>query len=358
LFLAGVILACAQATLRVSVRAQGAPAKERTPPAPGEITSQLELAVARGFKLLAERAEKSGEIDPEVPVAAGALAGLAFLAGGHSERPGGVHTESVRKLTTALLKRQTSSGYFDDATSLMYGHGFATLYLAELYGTSTYRQEEIRQALKKAIAVIEGSQAEGGGWDYDPAKQFGVVRRSSGLGDTSITVCQTMALRAARNLGLATNARVVERAKAYIQRAQTEDGGFVYRPDRKSLPTLAALQGSAFPRSAAGVCILYSLGDYNTESLRRGFRYLDREYRLPATNVFPYYSHYYCAQAMYQAGGSRWKEYFAWVRAMLLERQEADGSWPGGKHENSMQATAMALIVLQLPYGFLPILER
>ena len=41
-----------------------------------------------------------------------------------------------------------------------------------------------------------------------------------------------------------------------------------------------------------------------------------------------------------------------------LGRQQADGSWAGEFGEVTPQATAMALIVLQVPLRFLPILER
>ncbi|MBI4601725.1 MAG: terpene cyclase/mutase family protein [Planctomycetes bacterium] len=335
------------------------PREAPPPPARGEITPELKLAVARGLRFLERKQTAEGDFDGRFPVAAGALAGLAVLAGGYSEKAGGEYAEVLRRTTAALLRRQSTAGYFDDTSSFMYGHGFATLYLAELYGTSAYRQAEVRAALEKAIRAIERSQVSSGGWDYHPGSVFGDVARSAGTGDTSITVCQTMALRAARNLGLKVDDGVVARAKAFIERAQNEDGGFRYRLrslERGSRLDLGSV--SAFPRSAAGVCILYSLGEYNTEKIRRGFAYLEKRYELPWTNDFPFYAHYYCAQAMFQAGGRRWSDYFTWIRRKLLEHQKRDGSWPASLRENDVQCTAMALIILQLPNRFLPILER
>lgn len=321
-----------------------------------EITPQLKLSVTRGLDYLIKKQTRSGDFDSEFPVAANALVGLAFLAGGFTQREGPApYTEALRLGTTALLGRQNEQGYFDDGgRSRMYGHGFATLYLAELYGTSGSRGERIRNALKAAVRVIEQSQAPDGGWDYDPGPRFWSRSRQYEVSDTSITVCQTLALRAARNLGITVSATTIRSARGYIARAQNPDGGFRYRQQGIG----KFFESSAFPRSAAGVCILYSLGDYNSKAIQAGFDYLERNYRFPWSNPFPYYGHYYCAQAMFQAGGTRWREYFPWISEALLDQQETDGSWTHKRQENATQAAAMALIILQLPYRFLPIHER
>ena len=60
---------------------------------------------------------------------------------------------------------------------------------------------------------------------------------------------------------------------------------------------------------------------------------------------------------MFQAGGRYWRQYFPYVRGELLRKQRRDGSWEG-RVDESAQSTAMALIVLQIPYRFLPIFER
>ncbi len=320
-----------------------------------EISTELRIAVARGFRWLVSQQNPRGDFDSRHPVAVNALVGLAFLAGGHSERAGGEHTATLRAGTTALLARQNTQGYFDDGESAMYGHGFATLYLAELYGTSDHRPAEIRTALEKAIRVIEVSQASTGGWDYSPAEGMSDERRHSGASDTSITVCQTLALRAADNLGIRLNGGVRRRAQRYIENAQNDDGGFRYR--QLSFDS-HFLKGSAFPRSAAGVCVLYSLGNYNSEKIKKGFEYLYKQYRFPWSNEFPYYGHFYCAQAMFQGGGKYWAEYFPWIREELLKKQEPDGGWKASAREDRGQATAMALIILELPFRFLPIHER
>lgn len=319
-----------------------------------EITPELRLVVSRGFAYLIRR---QGETDSfgssQYSVAENALMGLAFLAGGYDDHSGPRdYVEALKRNTNRLLSHQKKNGYFDDDNSRMYGHGFATLFLAELYGMSEGQHERLRSALELAVKLIEHSQGQEGGWDYVPGGLTGRLERLGG-GDTSITVCQTLALRAARNLGIEIDARVIDRAKRYIWNAQKEDGGFAYRVGG----SLKIKDFSEFPRSAAGVCVLYSLGEYDTTRMRRGVDYLSDHYR--KLNDFPHYAHYYCAQAMFQVGGRRWEEYFRWVSREIIDSQRDDGSWKQGTYETSSPVrTAMALIVLQLPYRFLPIHER
>jgi len=321
-----------------------------------EITPALRVSIDRGFRYLKDNQMTSGSFagSEGFTVAVNALVGLAFLAGGHTDKEG-PYTETVRNCTRCLLGYQNEQGYFDDRESRMYGHGFATLYLAELHGMAGEQREEVRSALKKAVQVIELSQSSDGGWDYQPDVRFG-GSGSRGESDTSITVCQAMALRAARNLGIQVQPAVVERARSYIRNAQNPDGGFCYRLS-------GAIRwggGSQFPRSAAGVCILYSLAktpeEYTSPEINRGYDYLLENYR--GFSQFPYYGHYYCTQAMFQAGGAKWAEYFPYLRDRLIKTQKKDGSWSGGGMEVTSQTTAMALISLQLPFRFLPITER
>ncbi len=281
-------------------------------------------------------------------MAVNALVGIAFLAGGVTEKSGPTsYTHALRRCTEALLARQDDSGYFNDGRSQMYGHGFATLYLAQLYGMGGDMEKRLQKRLRRAISVIERSQGKDGGWDYEP-----VGGERTGDSDTSITVCQTMALRAARNLGIVVDKGVINAARRYVQRAQNPDGGFRYRAEQGTFMQA----NSEFPRSAAGVCILYSLGDYHSREIRLGFEYLQKN--AWKINLFPYYGQYYCSQAMFQAGGRYWRDYYPRMRDLLIRKQRLDGSWKASARENDVQVTAMALIILQLPQRLLPIFER
>ena len=221
----------------------------------------------------------------------------------------------------------------------MYGHGFATLFLAEAYGMT--ERNDIREKLKKAVDLIVSTQNKDGGWRYQPQQKDA---------DLSVTVCQIMALRAARNAGISVPRETVERCINYVKRSQNADGGFMYM-----------VQGgqSAFPRSAAGVVALYSAGIYEGKEITTGINYLTDF--IPRRDAFHrgthyYYGHYYAVQAMWHAGGDEWTRWYTAIRDAMMARQDKEGAWT---HSICPEyGTAMACIVLQMPNNYLPIFQR
>jgi hypothetical protein len=318
--------------------------------------SAVDLSSGRGLAALAARQDGDGAYATEFQVAAQGLAGLAFLACGHTPKQG-TYAPQLKLGLRRLLSYQDESGFFNDHKSRMYGHGFATLYLAEVLGMWGEPREEdkIRESLKRAVSLIERSQGSYGGWDYLPA--------SGGIADCSITVCQTMALRAARNIGIAIDTRVVDKAFAYIRAAQADDGGFRYRIGSDGPPMLRQVTIGC---TAAGVCILNGLGEYDTDSVRRGVDFLKKYYRgsfgsftmAPGVMSPFFYTHYYASQALFRTRGTDWDTYYAYIAAELIARQRDDGSWTERECGGEIPATAMAVFVLNVPRALLPITEK
>src|SRR4029077_1179227 len=126
-------------------------------------------------------------------VAITSLAALAMMSGGH--QPGrGPYGGVVEKALQYVLNADDGRGYLLGRTGMshgpMYGHGFGTLFLAEVHGMVHDRElrEQLRLTLKQAIRLIVDSQNPEGGCRYQP---------SSRDADVSVTICQVMALRAA-----------------------------------------------------------------------------------------------------------------------------------------------------------------
>ena len=312
------------------------------------MTPQTDFAIERGLAYLATRQDADGSFGPGSEfrrnVAVPALAGLAFLSAGDS--PGrGKYGLQLERVVAYLLASQQQSGFLlrTDSPSHgpMYGHGFATLFLAEIYGMTP--NDDVGGALKNAVSLIVNSQNPDGGWRYQPDGKDA---------DISVTVCQIMALRAARNSGVGVPKATVDLCIEYVRKCQNTDGGFRYRLEPRPI--------SIFPRSAAGLVALYSAGIYEGPEVERGMDYLLR-YK-PDGDLFRYeshyyYGHYYAAQAMWQAGGEYWTNWYPAIRDELLGLQRPDGSWPDSMICNEY-ATAMACIVLQMPNNFLPIFQR
>jgi squalene cyclase len=309
------------------------------------ITPAAQAAIDRGLAWLASRQNDDGSFDGggySRNVAVVSLAGMAFLAGGHT--PGrGEYGPHVSRCVNYLLAAADDSGFICETAYTshgpMYDHGFATLLLAEVYGMSP--DSLIREKLVRAVRLIVTTQNHEGGWRYQP--------RASEA-DISVTICQVMALRAARNAGIYVPNETIDRCIDYVKRSQNADGGFMYM-----------LTGgpSRFPRSAAGVVALYSAGIYEGEEIRKGLEYLGQ--RLPAAEEFSrdthaMYGQYYAVQAMWQAGGEHWQKWYPAIRDVLLKTQQEDGSWLDLIAPE--YGTAMACIILQMPNNYLPIFQR
>jgi hypothetical protein len=70
-----------------------------------------------------------------------------------------------------------------------------------------------------------------------------------------------------------------------------------------------------------------------------------------------YYQALYMAQAMYLAGDEHWTPYLDKLRPEILRHQQGDGSWRGDS-VGTTYGTAIACLILQLPYKNLPICNR
>jgi hypothetical protein len=308
------------------------------------VTPAADRAIRRGLEWLAGRQNEDGAFASSSygqNVGVCALAGLAFMSEGST--PGrGRYGAQVSRITDYLLEHTQETGYVyaQGAASHgpMYGHGFATLFLAEVYGMTP--RSDIRDKLAKATQLIINTQNAEGGWRYQPQRADA---------DLSVTVCEIMALRAARNAGINVPVGVVERTIEYVKRCQNPDGGFMY---------MTTGGPSAFPRSAAGVVALYSAGVYEGREIDQGLEYLMQH--LPRGDNFSreshyFYGHYYGVQAMWHAGGDYWRQWYPAIRDALVERQRDDGSWID--QISPEYGTAMACIILQMPNNYLPIFQ-
>lgn len=310
------------------------------------ITPAAQRSVARGLKWLASHQHDDGGFGSgsyRGNVAVSALAGMAMMADG-STPSRGPYGRQVARCVDYLLANEQSSGFIsgpDASHGPMYGHGFATMFLAECYGMSP--RPELRDKLSKAVKIIVNSQNKEGGWRYQP------VRADA---DVSVTVCQIMALRAARNAGLFVPNETINRSIDYVKRSQNADGGFMYM--------LTTGRESDFPRSAAAIVALYSAGIYKGPEITKGLAYIKTF--MPADGAarresYYFYGHYYAVQAMWQAGGDHFAPWYAAIRDELLSRQRDDGSWQAAQEGNDC-ATAMACIILEIPNNYLPIFQR
>ncbi|MAE66021.1 MAG: hypothetical protein CMJ18_17250, partial [Phycisphaeraceae bacterium] len=170
-----------------------------------EITPALRESVQKGLGYLASIQADDGSYGTQRygrHVGITSLACLAFMADGHLPQRGEFGRHVERGLDFVVRHAQESGLVAADTShGPMYGHGFATLFLAEIYGTT--QDVRVREALIKAVRLIVATQNHEGGWRYQPVPQ---------QADISVTICQVMALRAARNSGLSVPRETIDRA--------------------------------------------------------------------------------------------------------------------------------------------------
>lgn len=314
----------------------------------GVIQARQMKAVERGLLWLAKNQAPDGSWGANGPLdryrmAMTGLAGLAFLSAGHvpDRGPYGARLERAIRF---ILKNQQRDGLIttpNDSQS-MYGHGFAMTFLAEAYGMDLSGElgEKVRDCLTKAVKLTDRAQSSWGGWYYSP---------NSHSDEGSVTITQVQALRACANVGIPVPQKTMQKALQYIHKSQNADGGVRY--------TARSGGGSSVALSAAGAELLMMAGQYDAKETKKVIEYLKQNLNPDASRGYhDMYTNFYGTQAMIQIGGADWEKYFRSLRRRLLNSQSPDGSWSGDV--GTTYSTSIAVMILSMPYTYLPIFQR
>src|SRR6266478_1298618 len=193
------------------------------------VDEKTEPIIKGALKYLASKQSPNGAwavtVDEQQhPIAITGYTLMAFQAAG--QLPGeGEFGKNVSAGLQYLLDSTSADGLIGNRNDgqYMYGHGVASIALAELYGQT--RSPSMRPKLEKIIRVIIASQNPEGGWRYRP------IARDA---DISVTVLQVVALRAAKNAGLEVPQATIDNAVQYVKKCyHPASGGFTYQPNRE-----------------------------------------------------------------------------------------------------------------------------
>ena len=279
-----------------------------------------------------------------------AMCGLAFLAAGHLPDRG-PYGKVVRKAVDYVLVHVADNGFISDSGTNMYSHAFAALFLAQVHGLC--REKRFREGLERAVHLIVDCQNNQGGWRY-----YAFTSEA----DLSVTVCQLQALRAAYNIGIQVDKSVMDRAVEYVKRSRTGSGRsaglFYYKVQGRG----AYERNRDYAINAAAVTSLFSAGVYDEELYGPALDFVADEY-LRVADYYPdhfyyWYGSYYAIQALHHAGGTRYQRFAERIGADLLRMQQGDGRWIDRVGPGDEFATAIACLVLALPWQLLPIFQR
>jgi hypothetical protein len=317
------------------------------------VTPATRTAIKRGLQYLATRQVTEGKSQGafgnrgySAGVAVTALSGLAFLCSG-STPVSGPYAANLRACTSFILRNTRESGYISEnnATrkySNMYGHGYAMLYLSQVYGMS--QRSAVEEKLASAVKLTCQIQNSIGGWRYQPVANDA---------DLSITICQIMALRAAHSAGMQVSNETREKTIGYVEKCQNPDGSFHYTENGGRVSVAL---------TAAGVVSYYSAGIYEGPKIDKALKWLydRRPGKADGKTVSPmnyYYAHYYAIQAMWHAQQQHpnyWNAWYPLIRDELLAKRVDNRTWPDSRVGPEF-ATAMSCIILQIPFNYVPV---
>jgi hypothetical protein len=296
--------------------------------------SEVDKIYVRGLNYLVKSQTAEGNWSDGPYGGEPAVVGLSIVSMlAHGDDPNfGPYAESIHRGLNFILKQMNQkTGYIGRS---MYNHGFATLALAECYGT--VNEERVGPALQKAVQLILSSQTHNafGAWRYSP---------ESTDADTTASGAQMVALFAARNAGIAVPEAAIQRGLKFFLTCQTPEGGFGY----------TSALGPNAPRTAIGCLVLALAKEKNSRAFQSGFEFLQKA---PPEPNYQQYFLYYGAQAFFHASPQAWQAWNKKNVQTLKTTQGGEGSWDG--QFGSTFATSASLLSLALNYRYLPIYER
>lgn len=312
--------------------------------------AEINRVVDRGLEWLISRQSPRGGWDTQqemYPTAMTGMAGMALLMEG-STAAQGRYASSIRAAIDFLLDRARPNGLIGDDRDdrYTYGHGFSLLFLSQVLGEedNLQRRQEMIEVLTRGVDFCGKAQTRHGGWGYVSAKD------GNEFDEGSTTITQVQALRGARNAGIPVPKEIIDRAVDYIHKCaiQGGSGGIAYNIHGG---------GGRPPISAAAIACLFSAGEYDDTFVPAILRYCDENLFSTHDQGHWHYGQYYFAQVKYREGGAAWEDYQAKIFPLLIRQAQPNGEWNQSAF-GSTYTTAIALTILQLDKGTLPIYQR
>ena len=267
-----------------------------------ELAPEYRAAVKKGLDWVAKQQHRDGHWEAnggQYPSAMTALAGMALLMEGSTLREG-KYSENIRRAVDWLVERSQRNGLLAnphnavEAGRYMYGHGFSTLFLAQVYGEEedNDRRRKLEDVLTRAVDFIGKAQSSRGGWYYTSAAD------GHDNDEGSVTVTQMQALRAAKDAGIVVPKSIIDKALKYLENSTTESGGVIYSLSQAGG---RAMGGGQPALTAAAVACAFSSGQYHSSLAKKWIQFCKDH--VPIGNVHRFnhdeYTQYYYAQASY-----------------------------------------------------------
>jgi hypothetical protein len=369
------------------------------------IDEKYQKAIDKGLDWLKKQQQKDGTWSNggQNPVAMTSMAGLAMLCEGSTVTQG-KYRDNIRLAADWLMKKSMKGGarhglignpdLAGETGRYMYGHGFAMLFLASVYGEEDdkERRKDLKEILTRAVTYCGSAQSSHeeagvkfGGWYYTAKGDGGNVNNDEG----SVTVTQMQSLRACRDAGIPVPKEIMKKGADYLRKSTDQQGGVVYSYSRG---VGGGLGGGRPALTAAAITCLFSAGDYQDEYVKKWFKFCYNEdlppgqQKIPLTGArdprlpFDEYTHFYYAASIYFLGEDGWakmmhpkidpktadKRFLTWSKYRsiyfdhIIGAQGPDGGWSGTGSWGSgpIYSTAVYCVIMQLDNNALPVFQR
>jgi hypothetical protein len=350
------------------------------------IPDKMQAHVTKGLEWLRKNQAKDGSwsANGQNPVSMTSLAGLAMLCEGSTVTQG-KYRDEIRKAADWLMSRSNKGGNRNGLIGMpenpgesgryMYGHGFAMLFLASVYGEEEdkERREKLKDILTRSVTYCGSAQSTQGGWFYTSKTE------GHDSDEGSVTVTQMQGIRACRDAGIPVPKEITKKGYDYLRRSTTVDGGVVYSLGRGGMGAPAG--GGRPALTAAAIACFFAAGEYKDENVKKWFKFCERQNLMQGGGGgiggrigHDEYLHFYLAPSLYFLGDDGWEKMFGKAEAGrvtwkkyrdnfldgVCRAQNADGSWSqgGGWSVGPVYSTAVWCTVLQLDNNCLPVFQR
>jgi hypothetical protein len=346
--------------------------------------AELQKMIDHGLEYIKSQQKPDGHWDAQgqYPLTMTGLCGMALLMEGSTIREG-KYSEQIRKAVDFLLTpgRPQPSGLLcnmntpGEAGRYMYGHGYAMMFLACVYGEEEdeARRKRLEEVLVKAAKYSRDAQTSAGGYGYVSAKDGG------NFDEGSCTVPQVQATRACRNAGISLDPNLIKDAMKYLHDCtQPPDNGGEIRPGGVIYSLRQGGGGVGSPAlTSAAICCGFSSGHYEDRDVKRWIKFVQSQPGLMQGGGGRFghdeYTHYYFGQCVYFLGDDGYEKFFpnskeservTWsnykkitFKNLLSSQNKGDGSWSGAQ-VGPIYCTACYMALLQMDKAVLPLYQR
>ncbi|MEM7166463.1 MAG: prenyltransferase/squalene oxidase repeat-containing protein [Planctomycetota bacterium] len=309
------------------------------------------------------------------------LAMLAFLGFGETHQTGRYpeYRDVMKRATKWLVKQQVKKGPPEiqgrfgkaEPEEWIYNHALATMAMSELLLMT--RDFRLKHSVEKATRFSLGAQNEGYGWryGYKPARN-----------DTSVTGWMVLALKTSRqcarqnliSLDPSDFKESFAGALAWMRTSTARSGRTGYMSPGDPGSSLMKAYDDPYPFSkdlscmtaVSVLCRLFAGESSRSKDIKAGIGILSeqlpewRPARKKRKSKINMYYWYYATYALFQHGGTPWRD---WNKAMLqaliptqIQGGDEDGSWDPigewGTAGGRVYATAINAMTLEVYYRF------